>query len=208
MSNPNSNDRSADTDQAPSAAGTIAVVLANDFEDSEFTEPRDALLDAGYTVEVIGSETGTVTGKNGTEVTIDRTGSDVDADDYAGLLIPGGFSPDHLRTDQQIVALVTELVNRPVPTGAICHAPSLLIEAGVVDGRKMTGYQSIRTDLVNAGADVSDSEVVVDENLISSRHPGDIPAFNDALLSALRSNVSMTRGLGADPENTEPNATT
>lgn len=205
-------DSSADHSPGPEStrpsAGTVAVVLADTFEDSEFTEPRDALLDAGYGIEVIGVEPGSVTGKNGTEVTIDRTVSSVDPDDYVGLLIPGGFSPDRLRTDDGIVRLVADLAERPLPTAAICHAPSLLIEADVVKGRRLTSYRSIRTDLVNAGAEVVDAEVVIDGNLITSRHPGDLPAFNDALLGALRADASITRGLVAEPEVTGQAPTT
>ena len=199
MSTDHSTSGPTDTDNAPSTKRTVAVVLANDFEDSEFTEPRDAIVDAGFAVEIIGSESGTVTGKNGTDVDIDRTAEDANPDDYIALLVPGGFSPDHLRTDDKIVALVAELVNRPAPTAAICHAPSLLIEAAVVDGRQMTSYQSIRTDLTNAGAEVSDAEVVVDDHLITSRHPGDLPAFIDAFLGALRSETSQSRGLAGQP---------
>lgn len=192
--------QNTDTDPTDPTGGTLAVVLADDFEDVEFTEPRDALLAAGYGVEVIGSGPGTVTGKKGTEVAIDRTVSTVDPNGYVGLLIPGGFSPDRLRTDDAIVELVVDLFGRPIPTAAICHAPSLLIEAGVVEGRRLTSYQSIRTDLVNAGADVVDAEVVIDDNLITSRNPGDLPAFVDALLSALRSAAGATRGLSAEPD--------
>lgn len=208
MTNSDTADTSRDTEASAPPGGVVAVVLANDFEDVEFTEPRDALLDAGFGVEVIGSESGTVTGKKGTEVTIDRTVSGVDPDAYVGLLIPGGFSPDRLRTDEAIVSFVADLFDRPIPTAAICHAPSLLIEAAVVEGRRLTSYQSIRTDLANAGADVVDAEVVIDDNLITSRNPGDLPAFIDALLDALRTNASLTRGLAAEPKVIEQTPTT
>lgn len=206
-SSPNT-EASAGTDSNASSQGTIAVVLADDFEDVEFTEPRDALLEAGYQVEVIGSDSGTVTGKRGTEVTINRPVSTVDPDSYVGLLIPGGFSPDRLRTDDAVVELVADLVRRPVPTAAICHAPSLLIEAAVVEGRQLTGYRSIRTDLVNAGADVVDAEVVIDDALITSRHPGDLPAFIDALLGALRADTNPSHGLADRAGVTEQASTT
>ncbi len=203
MNSSHPTDAASDSGPTSSSAGTVAIVLADDFEDSEFTEPRDALTDAGYRVEIIGIEPGSVTGKNGTEVTIDLPVSSADPARYSGLLIPGGFSPDRLRTDDEIVALVNDLVTRPAPTGAICHAPSLLIEAGTVEGRRLTSFQSIRTDLVNAGAEVVDEEVVIDDKLITSRHPGDLPAFIDALLGALRSEAALTRGLSNEPAVTE-----
>ena len=190
-------------EQSPSTAdnvGAIAVVVADDFEDSEFTHPRDALVEAGYRLDVIGSDNGQVTGKNGTTVVIDRRAADADPSSYRALLIPGGYSPDRLRTDGDVVALVRELMNREVPVAAICHAPSLLIEADAVEGRRLTGFASIRTDLVNAGAGVLDEEVVVDGNLITSRNPDDLPAFTDALLNALRSQAGTTRGLAARPD--------
>lgn len=164
---------------------TIAVVLADDFEDVEFTEPRDALTDAGHEVVVVGSEPGTVTGKEGTEVEVTTSAADVTAGDYAGLLVPGGFSPDHLRTDDDVVSFVQEMVGIGVPIAAICHAPSLLIEAGVVDGTTMTSFPSIRTDLRNAGAEVVDEELVVDGQFITSRDPDDLPAFCRAFVDAL-----------------------
>ncbi|NNE12507.1 MAG: type 1 glutamine amidotransferase [Ilumatobacter sp.] len=167
--------------------GTIAFVLADDFEDSEFSTPKAALTEAGHQVEVIGSEHGVVCGKHQTEVHIDKTPAETDADRYDALVVPGGFSPDHLRTDDSIVDFVRTMGGRDVPLAAVCHAPSLLIEAGLVAGRRMTSYPSIRTDLRNAGAEVVDEEVVVDGNLITSRNPDDLPAFSNALVTALMS---------------------
>ena len=163
----------------------IAVVLADDFEDVEFTTPKAALIEAGHEVVVIGSDEGVVTGKQGTDVHVDLVVADATPADYDALLIPGGFSPDHLRTDDEIVAFVSAMVAADVPIAAVCHAPSLLIEAGVVDGRTMTSWPSIRTDLANAGATVVDEEVVIDEPFITSRNPDDLTAFSSALVRAL-----------------------
>lgn len=163
----------------------IAVVLADDFEDVEFTTPKAALIEAGHEVVVIGTDQGVVTGKQGTDVHIDLAVADATPGDYDALLIPGGFSPDHLRTDDAVVAFTRSMFERGVPVAAICHAPSLLIEADVVRGRTVTAFPSIRTDLRNAGAHVVDEEVCVDANLITSRDPDDLPAFNRAILDAL-----------------------
>jgi protease I len=165
----------------------IAFVLADDFEDSEFGTPKAALLEAGYEIDVIGAEPGVVTGKQGTEVDITTVVADADPADYVALVIPGGFSPDHLRTNEAIVEFVRQIAGRDVPVAAVCHAPSLLIEAGLVDGRTMTSWPSIRTDLANAGANVVDEEVVVDGRFISSRKPDDLPAFCAAIIEQLRS---------------------
>lgn len=165
----------------------VAVVLAPDFEDPEFTEPRDALVGAGHTVDVIGTEAGAeLTGKRGdASVTTDLAVGDAEAGDYDALLVPGGYSPDKLRTDADIVGFVRKVAGADVPVAAICHAGSLLIEAELVDGKRLTSWPSIRTDLVNAGAEWVDEEVVIDGRLITSRNPDDIPAFNAALLEAL-----------------------
>ncbi len=159
----------------------IAVVLADDFEDVEFSTPKAVLLEAGHQVEVIGVEPGVVIGKHGTEVSVDLAAADADPNDYAALLIPGGFSPDHLRTNDAIVEFVASIARSQRPIAAVCHAPSLLIEAGVVEGRTMTSWPSIRTDLANAGANVVDQEVVVDGQFITSRKPDDLVAFSSTL---------------------------
>jgi protease I len=165
----------------------VAFVLADDFEDSEFKVPYDRLQEAGHEVTVIGTEKGkTVNGKKGKEsFTIDAAVGDVSPDDFDALVVPGGYSPDKLRTNDGIVAFTTKLFGADKPVAAICHAPSLLIEGDLVDGRTVTSWPSIRTDLVNAGAEWVDEEVVEDSNLITSRKPDDIPAFVDALLKRL-----------------------
>lgn len=165
----------------------VAVVLAPDFEDPEFTGPRDALETAGHTVDVIGSDAGAeLTGKRGdATVTTDLAVTDAEPGSYDALVIPGGYSPDKLRTDGDIVDFVRKLASSDVPVAAICHAGSLLIEAELVDGKRLTSWPSIRTDLRNAGAEWVDEEVVIDGQLITSRNPDDIPAFNEALLDRL-----------------------
>lgn len=163
----------------------VAFVLADDFEDVEFTTPRGAVADAGHDTHVIGAVSTAVTGKHGTVVAIDHAVGDVDPDDYDALVIAGGFSPDHLRTNDGIVAFVQAIVGSGAPIAAICHAPSLLIEADAVRGVTMTAFPSIWTDLRNAGADVVDQDVVVDGQFITSRDPDDLEAFTTALLAAL-----------------------
>jgi protease I len=164
----------------------IALLLDNDFEDSEFRVPFDRLRQAGHEVEVLGVERDTVKGKRGDEkVQIDALIAERSPDQYDALVIPGGFSPDHLRTDGDAVAFVKRFAAQDKPLAAVCHGPQLLIEAGVVKGRKLTSWPSVRTDLRNAGAEWVDREVVVDRQLITSRKPDDLEAFSTALLERL-----------------------
>jgi len=165
----------------------IAVLLASDFEDSEYEEPVKALREAGHEVIVIGKEAGeTLEGKQG-DVTAetDQDIGSVAPSDFDALLIPGGHSPDQLRTDDRMVSFARAFADSSKPIAAICHGPQLLIEAEAVAGKKMTSWPSVRTDLRNAGANVVDEEVVVDGTLITSRKPDDIPAFNAAFLKQL-----------------------
>ncbi len=165
----------------------IAIVLAEDFEDEEYTTPAQRLTDQGYELTVIGSAAGReLTGKQGQAVvTVDAQASDAYPDDFAALLIPGGYSPDHLRTDAAVVAFVRGYYATGKPVAAICHAPSLLIEAEIVRSKTLTSWPSIKTDLRNAGAMWVDESVVTDENLITSRKPQDLPEFCTALLAQL-----------------------
>lgn len=167
----------------------VVVPLAADFEDSEFTVPRDRLAAAGHTITVVGAEAGvTVRGKKGkASARVDATAGTVDAASFDACLIPGGWSPDHLRTDHPTVALVETFVRSGKPVAAICHGPQLLIEAGVLRGRTLTSAPAVRTDVVNAGGSWVDREVVTDGNLITSRRPDDLDAFTGALLEALGS---------------------
>jgi len=165
----------------------VAFVLADDFEDSEFRVPFDRIRQAGHDVIVIGTEAAKVVkGKKGKEsFTPEVTADQVSPADFDALVIPGGYSPDKLRTDAGIVKFVDGIFGAGKPVAAICHAGSLLIEADAVRGRTVTSWPSIRTDLVNAGAEWVDREVVEDGNLITSRKPDDLDAFTAAVLTRL-----------------------
>jgi protease I len=165
----------------------VAFLLADNFEDSEFRLPYDRLRQAGHEITVIGTEAGKeVKGKQGEETfTPEVTPDQVSPADFDALVIPGGYAPDKLRMDGGVVKFVNDIANSDKPVAAICHAGWLLAEAEVVDGRKVTSYSSIRTDLVNAGAEWVDEEVVVDGNLITSRGPDDLDAFCSAILDAI-----------------------
>jgi protease I len=157
----------------------IACVLDVDYEDSEFTQPYDALRKAGHQVTVVGLKAGKeLKGKKGEATTKAETGIDqVRAEQFDALLIPGGYSPDHLRADQRMVAFTRAFFDSEKPVFAICHGPQLLITARVVKGRKLTAWKTIQDDLSQVGANVVDQEVVIDRNLVTSRQPSDIPAF-------------------------------
>lgn len=165
----------------------VAIVLGPDFEDSEFETPRTTLRDNGHEVVVIGTDAESeLTGKRGDVTCVpDAAVGDVRPEEFDALVIPGGYSPDHLRTDESMVRFVKAVSDKGRPVAAICHAGSLLIEANVVAGRTVTSWPSIRTDLVNAGAAWMDQEVVVDGNLITSRKPDDLPAFVDTLMAQM-----------------------
>ncbi len=165
----------------------IAAILTNLFEDVEYTKPVESFKEKGHTVVNVGLEKGqTVKGKKkNTPVVIDEAVKDVSVDDFDALLIPGGYSPDQLRVDQNAVDFTKRFVESGKPVFSICHAPQLLITAQAIEGRKITGYKSIIQDIKNAGAHFIDDEVVVDGNLVSSRNPDDIPAFIEASLKKL-----------------------
>lgn len=160
----------------------IAILATNGFEQSELIEPQRQLKEAGAQVDIVSLESGEIRGwdKNdwGHSVKVDKTLDEVSVDDYDALVLPGGqINPDLLRVEEKAVKFVKDIFDAKKPLAAICHAPWILVEAGIARGRKLTGYKSIRTDLKNAGADVVDEEVVVDKGLITSRHPGDLDAF-------------------------------
>ena len=165
----------------------VAFVLGPDFEDSEFKVPYDRIRAAGHDVTVIGTKAGEqVTGKRGKERFTPEVGPrDVDAGDFDALVIPGGYSPDKLRVDDGIVSFVRKMGDQGRVVAAICHAGSLLIEADVLEGRTVTSWPSIRTDLINAGADWVDRQVAIDDNFITSRKPDDLEAFSAAILERL-----------------------
>lgn len=166
---------------------TVAVLATDGVELVELTEPVKALKEAGASVEILSLKAGEFQGFDhltpGDKVTADKAVADADAGSYAGLLLPGGVAnPDQLRADKDAVAFVRAFFEAGKPVAAICHAPWLLIEAGVVEGRTLTAFESIRTDLRNAGANVVNEEVVVDKGLVTSRCPDDIPAFNRKMI--------------------------
>lgn len=165
----------------------VAFVLASDFEDSEFRVPYDRLKAAGHQITILGAKAGeTVKGKKGKEsVTIEASARERRPTDFDGLVIPGGYSPDHLRTDEAVVAFTRELARANKPVAAVCHGPSLLIEADLVRGKTVTSWPSIRTDLKNAGAQWVDRQVAEDGVLITSRNPSDLEAFSEAILKRL-----------------------
>jgi protease I len=157
----------------------VAFLATDGFEDSELTSPWDAVTSAGASATLIAPETGKITGKNGHEQSVDLEASATTADQFDALVLPGGVvNADHLRMDEASVALARAFFEQHKPVGVICHGAWILIEAGVVDGRTLTSYPSLKTDLRNAGATWVDEEVVVDAGLVSSRTPDDLPAFN------------------------------
>ena len=167
----------------------VATRITDMFEDVEFTEPRDALVEAGHEVVTIEKSAGnTIEGKQGeAKVTIDKAIDDVSPEDFDALLLPGGFSPDLLREDDRFVQFAKAFMDAKKPVFAICHGPQLLITAKTLEGRDATGYKSIKVDMEYAGAKYADKEVVVcQEQLVTSRQPDDIPAFNREMLNLLK----------------------
>jgi len=168
----------------------VLILAADGFEQSELMDPKKALEDAGFETFVVSIEPGSIKGwkdKNwGDSVAVEATLDEVSADDFDALLLPGGqMNPDILRMNDDAVDLINDFDDAGKIIAAICHAPWLMAEADILDGRTVTSWPSIRTDLANAGADVVDEEVVVDGNFITSRMPDDIPAFSKALIDAL-----------------------
>jgi protease I len=164
----------------------VAILVADMFEQVELVEPRKALASAGATTEIVSLKDGEVRGfdhyDKADAFPVDRTVEEATPDDYDALLLPGGVgNPDNLRQDENAVAFVRGFFEQGKPVAAICHAPWTLVEAGVVRGRTLTSFPSIQTDIRNAGGDWVDEEVVVDGNLVTSRRPDDIPAFNREL---------------------------
>jgi protease I len=172
----------------------VAILVADGFEQVELTEPRRALTSAGATTHIVSPRGGRVKGWAktdwGDEVEVDVVLADADPENYDALLLPGGvMNPDHLRKNSDAVNFVKRFFQEGKPVAAICHAPWLLVEADVVRGRTLTSYESIRTDLRNAGAEWVDREVVVDAGLVTSRNPDDIPAFNRKMLEEFAEGV-------------------
>ncbi|WP_298036971.1 type 1 glutamine amidotransferase domain-containing protein [uncultured Microbacterium sp.] len=157
----------------------VAFLLTDGFEDSELTGPWEAVTDAGAEALLVSPGDGTVTGKNGHEQRVDTAVATADAEDFDALVLPGGVvNADHLRMDQSAVAFAKAFFSAGKPVSVICHGAWILTEADVLRDRTITSYPSLRTDLRNAGATWVDREVVVDDGLVSSRTPDDLPAFN------------------------------
>lgn len=165
----------------------VAILATCGFEESELKEPKKALEKAGAEVHIISDKSGKIkswTDNNwGSEYPVDHTLDEVSQKDYNALMLPGGvINPDTLRKNSKAVEFVKSFFENHKPVGAICHGPWLLAEADVLKGRKITSYASIKTDMINAGANWVDEEVVVDQGLVTSRSPEDLPAFNDKLV--------------------------
>lgn len=168
-----------------SSGKRVAMVLAPNFEDVEATDPKEALEKAGAEVTIVGIEKGKIQGKKGATLEATETFGTVSPDDFDMLIIPGGGAPENLRIDDDAVAFTRRFVQSGKPVGSICHGPQLLISADVLNGRTLTSVNKVRDDVKNAGGNYVDEEIVVDGNLITSRVPKDLPAFNDAIVAAL-----------------------
>jgi protease I len=165
----------------------VAFLATNEFEDSELTSPWHALSEAGAQVHLVSPISGSILGAHGHEQRVDLTVQDAAAADYDALVLPGGVgNADKLRMDRAATEFAKAFFEQHKPVGVICHGGWILVEADVVNGRTITSYPSLRTDLENAGANWIDQEVVVDQGLVSSRTPDDLPAFNQKLIEEFR----------------------
>ncbi|MFP5080778.1 type 1 glutamine amidotransferase domain-containing protein [Pedobacter sp. JCM 36344] len=174
---------------------TIAVLSDSGFEETELTSPVERLKEEGATVHIISSKAGKIKAMKGDnewtiDVDVDKTISEAKAENYHGLLIPGGvLNPDSLRKNDEAIAFVKDFFKAGKPVAAICHGPQVLITAEVVSGRKMTSTKTIKIDLQNAGAEWYDEEVVIDQGLVTSRSPKDLPAFNDKIVEKFAESI-------------------
>jgi protease I len=169
----------------------IAILATNGFEQVELEVPRDRLKKAGATVEVVSLAAGEIKGWDkkdwGRLVKVDKTLDEVSAGDYDAIVLPGGqINPDLLRVEPKALKLITDIFDAKKVVAAVCHAPWLLIETGIAKGRRMTSFKSIKTDVANAGATWEDSEVVVDQGVITSRNPGDLEAFSAKIIEEIK----------------------
>jgi len=169
----------------------IAILATNGFEESELKSPKDAMEKEGFEVDIVSLKSGKIKSWNdgnwSNEYNVDKVLSEVSAKDYNALVLPGGvINPDKLRREEDALIFVRDFFKQKKPVAAICHAPWTLIEADVVKGRTMTSFPSLKKDLENAGALWVDKEVVVDEALVTSRNPNDLPAFNKKLIEEIK----------------------
>jgi len=172
----------------------VAILTENGFEETELTSPKKAMENAGIKVDIVSPQKSKVKGWAhdhwSVELPVNVNLSNADMENYDALLIPGGaMNPDQMRMNEQCVQFARDFMKAGKTVAAICHGPQLLIETGLLKGRKLTSYPSIKTDLKNAGADWRDKEVVVDDNLITSRSPKDLEAFNKKLLEQIREGI-------------------
>ncbi|WP_339918149.1 type 1 glutamine amidotransferase domain-containing protein [Yeosuana marina] len=171
----------------------VAILATNGFEESELRDPKKALEEAGIQVDIISEQEGSIkswaNNNWSTPYAVDKTLDQVTQDHYDALMLPGGvLNPDTLRKNKKAIVFIRSFFNQGKPLAAICHGPSLLVDAGVLNGHKVTSYISIKKDLENAGAHWMDEEVVVDQGLITSRNPQDIPAFCAKLIEEIYEN--------------------
>ncbi len=169
----------------------IAILATNGFEESELKSPKEAMEKEGFTVDIVSLDSGEIKGwadGNWSKYyKVDKTVNDVKAEEYDALMLPGGvMNPDQLRRNEEVLVFVRDFFKQEKPVAAICHAPWTLISADVVKGRKMTSFKSIKDDLINAGANWVDQEVVVDQGFVTSRNPNDLPAFNAKLIEEIK----------------------
>jgi len=165
--------------------GKVLILAYDDVEDIELLYPYFRLIEEGYEVHIVSKNKGYIKGKHGYEIKVDVKFDEIKPEEYVGLVIPGGRAPEKIRIIPKVVEIVKSFLKENKPVAAICHGPQLLISANAVKGRRLTSYIGIRDDVVAAGGLYEDKEVVVDGNLITSRHPPDLPAFTRELLRLL-----------------------
>ena len=173
------------------------ILSADNFEDTELLVPSYRLQEAGYRVEVAAGRVGSIAGKHGYEVRVDRTFAEVDPAEYAVLILPGGKAPAAIRHDPAVQATVRAFMAAGKPVGAICHGPQILISAGLLNGRRATGYRTVAAELQAACALYEEREVVVDGALVTSRQPGDLPAFLRELMRLLPAGRPSSRSVAS-----------
>ena len=165
--------------------GKVAVLVEANYQDMEVWVPLYRLREAGYETVVVAPRPGTYASKHGYPIDADAVASELNASDFAGVVVPGGWAPDRLRQDPGVTRFVKELADSGKIVAAICHAGWVLVSADICRGKRMTAYKAIKDDMVNAGADFVDEEVVRDGNIITSRTPDDLPAFCREIINAL-----------------------
>ncbi|MFS4460046.1 type 1 glutamine amidotransferase domain-containing protein [Bdellovibrio sp. HCB2-146] len=182
----------------------IAILATDGFEESELFEPKAALEKAGARTVIVSPHKGHIKawakGNWGSLIEVGQDLEEADSEDFDALFLPGGvMNPDKLRNDERAVDFAQDFVDSGKPIAAICHGPQLLIETGILTGRKVTSWPSVRTDMINAGAEWYDAEVMVDNGLVTSRKPEDIPAFNKKMIEEFAEGLHKEHEQGATP---------